>query len=136
MPRSSRPRKAHRPKPIGRPVMEPMRRDLVLPCYAALTVLQSGSDRDAVESARHTLAAALDYLLMSVDEPKLPPIIDGLHAIRSMDERHKRTGTLRPTGQELQALRLAVIACDEALPTLRTNHLIDGQERARRALKG
>ena len=40
MPASKRPRKAHRPRIIARPVFEGMRRELMIPAHAALRVLE------------------------------------------------------------------------------------------------
>lgn len=67
MPASKRPRKAHRPRIIARPVFESMRRELMIPAHAALRVLERVSDPEALEGARHTLAACLSYMAAALD---------------------------------------------------------------------
>ena len=136
MPRSSRPRKAHTPKPVGRPVMETMRRDLILPAYSALSILQLSDDNEALESARHTLAALYNYMGASVTGSRRQVIVIALDAILAMDARHERTGRYRPTGAELLALREAVAVCDQALPTLRTDRLVRSISMVNAALFG
>jgi hypothetical protein len=44
-------------------------------------------------------------------------------AVRAVIARHRRTGAWRCTGEELQALRLAVSYSDQVLPLLRTDQL-------------
>ena len=125
MGRTAKPRKAYRPKPIGRPVLDRMRNDLILPCYSSLEILRTSTDTDALESARHTLAAMLDYMLVALarDDRDLQPVEDALDALRAVIARHRRTGAWRCTGEELQALRLAVSYSDQVLPLLRTDQL-------------
>lgn len=125
MPRSAKPRKSYRPRLIGRPVLDRMRNDLILPAYSALETLRAGTDPDALESARHTLAALLDYLWVALRGAGRDLAIteSGLNALRGLIARHDRTGTWRCTGEELQALRAAVIHADQVLPLLRTDQL-------------
>lgn len=134
MPRNAKPRKPYKPKPIGRPVMQSMRDELILPAYSALSVLQRSDDDEALESARHTLAALFNYCGISVDGVRRQVIVIGLDAIKAMDARQARAGRYRPTGAELLALREAVAMCDEALPTLRTDKLIESVGAVNRAL--
>lgn len=136
MPRNARPRKPYKPKPVGRPVMRQMRDELILPAYSALTALQRSNDADALESARHTLAALYNYVGISVDGARRQVIVIGLDAIKAMDARHERTGKYRPTGGEMLALREAVAVCDWALPTLRTDELVDSIAAVNKALFG
>lgn len=120
MGRTAKPRKAYRPRPIGRPVMKRMRDDLVLPCYSALEMLRSSDDAEALESARHSLAAALDYIYIAAEGRDRQAGADGLAALASLIERHGRTGVYRCTGPELEALRGAVAWMDGVLPYLNT----------------
>lgn len=125
MPRSAKPRRAYRPRPIGRPVMDRMRNDLILPAYSALETLRGSDDPQALESARHTLAALLDYLWVALTRARrdVSAAESGLDALRGLIARHRRTGTWRCTCEELQALRAAVIHADQVLPLLRTDQL-------------
>ena len=130
MPASAKPRKPYRPRAIGRPVLNRMRNDLILPAYSALEVLRAGTDADALESARHTLAAFLNVLLASTfHRQDRAPIPAGLDAMQSIVDRNERTGTYRATGGELQALRTAVVYADDVLPLLRTDQLIAAMRR-------
>lgn len=130
MPASAKPRKPYRPRAIGRPVLNRMRNDLILPAYSALEVLRASTDADALESARHTLAAFLNVLLAStfhrLDRASIPA---GLDAMQAIVDRQERTGRYRATGGELQALRTAVVYADEVLPLLRTDQLIAAMHR-------
>ncbi|MFE8033832.1 hypothetical protein [Thiohalocapsa marina] len=125
MPGNSKPRKAYRPRPIGRPVLDRMRNDLILPAYSALETLRTGTDPDALESARHTLAALLDYLWVALTRSgrDVATTEAGLEALRGLIARHQRTGAWRCTGSELAALRASVIEADQVLPLLRTDQL-------------
>lgn len=138
MPASKRPRKQYRPKPVGRPVLHEMRRDLVLPCYSALSVLQLSDDAEAMESAWHTIAALTDYMWVALRDSgkEHGPMLAGMDALRSMSERHKRLGSYRPTGEELGILRRAVAHADESLGLLRTDELIRGCHVVDQALFG
>lgn len=125
MPRSARPRKAYRPRPVGRPVLDGMRNALILPAYSALETLRASTDAEALESARHTLAALLDYMWVALTRARrdVTTTEDGLEALRGLIARHTRTGLWRCSGEELAALRAAVIEADEVLPLLRTDQL-------------
>lgn len=125
MPRSAKPRRAYRPRLIGRPVLARMRDALILPAYSALETLRTSTDVDALESARHTLAALLDYLWVAFTRSKrdVTTTEAGLNALRGLIARHSRTGTWRCTGEELAALRASVIEADQVLPLLRTDQL-------------
>ncbi len=125
MGRTAKPRRAYRPRPIGRPILRRMHTDIILPVYSALETLRAGTDPEALESARHTIAAALDYMLVALGQAgrDIGPITAGLDALRSVLARHERTGTYRATGGELQALRAAVAHADDQLPLLRTDQL-------------
>lgn len=125
MPRNARPRKAYRPKPVGRPVLDRMRNALILPAYSALETLRASDDAEALESARHTLAALLDYLWVAFTRSQrdVTATEAGLDALRGLIARHSRTGAWRCTGEELAALRASVIEADQVLPLLRTDQL-------------
>jgi len=130
MGRTATPRKPYRPRAIGRPVLNRMRNDLILPAYSALEVLRASTDADALESARHTLAAFLNVLLASTfHRQDRAPIPAGLDAMQAIVDRHERTGTYRATGGELQALRTAVVYADDVLPLLRTDQLVAAMRR-------
>lgn len=125
MPRNSRTRKAYRPRAIGRPVLDGMRNALILPAYSALETLRASTDVEALESARHTLAALLDYLWVALTRAKrdVTTTEAGLEALRGLIARHTRTGAWRCSGAELAALRASVIEADQVLPLLRTDQL-------------
>lgn len=125
MPRSSKPRRAYRPRPIGRPVLDQMRNSLILPAYSALETLRASTDVDALESARHTLAALLDYMWVALTRARrdVGTTEAGLEALRGLIARHVRTGAWRCSGEELAALRASVIEADQVLPLLRTDQL-------------
>ena len=130
MPASAKPRKPYRPRAIGRPVLNRMRNDLILPAYSALEVLRASTDADALESARHTLAAFLNVLIASTfHRQDRAPIPAGLDAMQAIVDRQERTGIYRATGGELQALRTAVVYADDVLPLLRTDQLIAAMRR-------
>lgn len=138
MPKSSRPRKAYRPRPVGRPVLDKMRNDLVLPCYSALEVLIKSDNAEALESARHTLCALYDYMLAALnnDGRDASMMSAALDAIVSMDMRYKARGVYRPSGQELARLRAAVIHADQTLPMLSTDKVAIACLQVDRALAG
>lgn len=128
MSRTKRPRRPHRPRLTRRPVLEAMRRDLVLPGYLAIDVLRTSGDDGALESARHSLAALLDYMGLALQLATRPieacaAVEAGKLVLADVIRRQEATGTLRCTGLELQALRAAVTACDEQLPSLGTDHI-------------
>jgi hypothetical protein len=125
MPRSAKPRRAYRPRLIGRPVLDQMRNNLILPAYSALETLRASDDAAALESARHTLAALLDYLWVALTRSKrdVATTEAGLDALRGLIARHGRTGIWRCSGEELAALRASVIEADQVLPLLRTDQL-------------
>ncbi len=124
MPKNRSPRKPHRPKGVGRPVMEGLRAKLIQPSYIALSVLQFADDVEALESARHTLAALLDYMYLATEGRDRSACEVGLDALRAVIDRHERTGVWRCNGQNLAALRAAVAWSDATLPTLRTDKLM------------
>jgi hypothetical protein len=125
MPRSAKPRRADRPRLIGRPGLDQMRNNLILPAYSALETLRASDDAAALESARHTLAALLDYLWVALTRSKrdVATTEAGLDALRGLIARHGRTGIWRCSGEELAALRASVIEADQVLPLLRTDQL-------------
>jgi hypothetical protein len=125
MPRSAKPRRAYRPRLIGRPVLDQMRNNLILPAYSALETLRASDDAAALESARHTLAALLDDLWVALTRSKrdVATTEAGLDALRGLIARHGRTGIWRCSGEELAALRASVIEADQVLPLLRTDQL-------------
>jgi hypothetical protein len=47
MPRSSKPRKQHRPRIAGRPVLRDMHRELILPAYVSIETLRTTTDPEA-----------------------------------------------------------------------------------------
>jgi len=126
MSRSTKPRKRYRPKPVGRPIMQRMRDALIIPAYSALSALQLSSDADALESARHSLAALIDYVYVALRDTgrDTSTLAAALTALQSVVDRHASTGTYRATGDELRALRQAVTHADEVLPTLRTDEVM------------
>lgn len=127
MARSARPRKQYRPKAIGRPVLEAMRRDLMTPVYAMLTELASGDDPELLRDAWHQLVATLSYMRkVCAGRGAEDDIAAGEKALESVFDRHARTGKWRCTGPELVTLRAAVAACDWELPYLRTDQITAG----------
>jgi hypothetical protein len=106
-------------------VLDQMRNNLILPAYSALETLRASDDAAALESARHTLAALLDYLWVALTRSKrdVATTEAGLDALRGLIARHGRTGIWRCCGEELAALRASVIEADQVLPLLRTDQL-------------
>ncbi len=134
-----RKRSRYRPKPVGRPVMKTMRDDLILPAHLAVSTIATSADAEAVESARHSLAATFNYVWLACKQasrPEAPTIKEGLQALQAIVDRHERAGTYRGTGLELQAMRSAVNACDQALPYLNTAQLTQSILTVDRALFG
>lgn len=123
MGRTAKPRKAYRPKPVGRPVMEQIRRDLILPRRMCIETLRTSDDTEALDSARHTITACLNAFYVAAEGRDRQKAIEGLDAMRSLIARCERTGTYRCTGPELNALRSAVNWADETLPYLNTAQL-------------
>lgn len=138
VPRNAKPRKAHQPTLIGRPVLKRMHEDIIAPAYVALTVLQRSEDVEALESARHSLAACFNYLLSAgrIAGFDVAKVQGGLEAITYLDARFARVKTYRANGLEFAALRSAVVWCDETLPRLRTNHIEAGRRHVHRTLFG
>lgn len=127
MARSSRPRKPYRPKPIGRPVLDAMRRDLMVPVYAMLTALAESDDAELLRNAWHQLVATLSYMRrVCASRAAEADIAAGEAALEAVYDRHERTGKWRCTGPELVTLRRAVAACDWELPYLRTDQITAG----------
>lgn len=122
----TRPRKRYRPKPIGRPIGAPLRDQLILPSYSALQTLQYNGDPAALDAARHTLAALVDYMLVALRDAGRPTdeIESGLAALVAVIRRHEAGAPFRATAAELESLRAAVRHADEVLGTLRTDQII------------
>lgn len=118
--------KRYRPKPIGRPITGAIRDELVLPAYIALQTVQFGSDATALESARHTLAALFDYMLVALrDAGRDAALIEAaLAAIVPMIRRFDAGQSFRATSSELVALRAGVEYADQVLGSLKTHHII------------
>lgn len=127
MPRSAKPRKAHRPRGIARPVMEKMRRDLILPAYAALTMLQTSADHDALSDAMSSIVVLCNFMSRAADVRgfDVATVEAAKVSLLSIIERHDRRGVYRATGEELQRLRAAVVWADDTLPRLDTLRLTD-----------
>ena len=128
MSRAKRPRKAYRPRLIGRPVLETIRAQLILPAYLAVETLRAGTDPAALESARHTLAALFNYMgvacrLAARSEAQLEPIEAAKRALIAVIDRNHKLDLWRCTGPELQAIRVGIVSCDSELPHLRTDHI-------------
>lgn len=127
MPRSSKPRKKHRPKLVGRPVLDGIRDKLILPAHSALSALQFSDNEEALDSARHTLASLMNAMWVAAGNAhmldRVPELDAGMAALHSLVERHERTGKYRCTGEELGAIRTAVNWMDQSLPLFGTHHL-------------
>lgn len=127
MPASSKPRKPHRPRAIGRPVMERMRRELVLPAYLHLATLMHSADKAALEEAMSTIVTLINYMSRALAESRrdYEPLERAKDALRFIIARHDTKGVYRPTGEELQTLRNAVAHCDAELPYIHTGRLTE-----------
>lgn len=127
MPSSSKPRKAHRPRAIARPVLERMRRDLILPAHLQLVSLTRSTDVEAQSDAMSTIVTLLNYMGRALERTgrDSEPIERGKRALMTIIDRHARHGVYRPTGEELGILRAAIDWCDQCLPFLDTRHLTD-----------
>lgn len=136
MARSSKPRKAYRPRLVGKPVTREMHRALMHPSYLALSVLTTSAEREALVSARHTLAALFNYISTAamIDGRDVEQAQEGLRAIMQMDDRYERVKTYRATGEELAVLRAAVRWCDETLQVLRTDLIEEARQTVNAAL--
>ncbi len=120
---SKKRKKVYRPKPVGAPIGKAIRDQLVLPAYSSLTVLQSVSDVEAVDSAWNTLTAFFNYLyvartLNGADSDEAQSSLAVLKQIRA---RLHNTGTLRATGPELTTLKAGVAWGDSIIGSLRTD---------------
>lgn len=124
MGRTTKPRKAYKPKPVGRPVMEQIRRDLILPCRMCIETLRASDDAEALDSARHTITACLNAFYVAAEGRDRQAAIEGLDAMRALIARHERTGVYRCTGPELNALRVRgeLGGRNIAVPEHRTAH--------------
>lgn len=125
MPRSATPRKPYRPRAIARPVLEKMRRDLILPAYVHIGTLMRSTDSEEQSDAMSTLVTLVNYMSMALRMAlrNADPVEDAKAALLSIIDRHDHHGTYRPTGAELQLLRAAVAHCDAELPYLDTRRL-------------
>lgn len=123
MPRNARPRKAYRPRPVGRPVMNSMRRDLILQCYAALEVPRAG--RDGCKAAADTLAGLANWYaqLLAADGRDTGPALAAMSALTDMQARAARLGAWRCSGPELAALRALVTDADNTLTLFQSHKL-------------
>lgn len=117
-------------RPIGTWIMHATRRDLILPAYAALTTLQYGEDG---LPACHTLCALIAWMSKARDSDELAA---ARSAMDSIYDRSQRTGSYRPTGVELEALRNAVAYADQTLPLLRTHQLTAAMTGVLRVIDG
>lgn len=141
MPRAARPRKAYRPRPVAPIVLRPptpiddeIRAALILPAYSSLQVLQMSGNAQALYSARHTLAATMDVCGIAMEGRGIDvgPIEAGVLALRSMVDRHARTGAWRASGPELEAMRAAIRHIDGHLNELWAGDIGRAVERAKR----
>lgn len=132
-----RKRKPYRRRIVGTPILAEMHRELVLPAYSALTTLQLSADTGAMESAWHTLGGFLDMIYVALCRRDLPTaeVEAGMLALHAIHARHKATGSWRPSGPELQALRAAVVIADERIPHLRTDEIRDAVLQVDRIVK-
>lgn len=129
--------KRYRPRVIGRPITGTVRNELVLPAYVALQHVQFGTDRDALESSRHTLAALFDYMLVALQGAgRDTSVIEaGLCALVPMIRRFEAGQSFRATGPELAALQASVRHADEVLGTLRTDQIIGAVAKVNRLIE-
>lgn len=88
-----------------------------------IETLRASDDAEALDSARHTIAACLNAFYVAAEGRDRQKAIEGLDAMRALIARHERTGAYRCTGPELNALRGAVNWADETLPYLNTAQL-------------
>lgn len=118
--------KRYRPKPIGRPITGAVRDELVLPAYVALQTVQFGTDKDAQESARHTLAALFDYMLIALRDAgqDAATIEVALGALIPMIRRYDAGQNFRATADEMVAVRAGVEHADRTLGTLKSHQII------------
>ena len=127
MPRNAAPRKPYRPRAIARPVLERMRRDLILPAYLHLGTLTRATDAEEQSGAMSTLIVLVNYMsrALSVAGRDVEPVERAKAALLQMIDRHDRHGVYRPTGGELIDIRRAVEHCDTQLPYLDTRRLTE-----------
>jgi len=124
VPRSARPRKPHRRKPIGRPVGPTMAGRLAIVPHLALAAIERGAGD---EQHDHTLAAYLNMGWIAAKnagrDEDAKAIGRGLEAVRGMRARHERIGRYGLTGEEIQELRAAVTTADLMTGRLRTDQM-------------
>lgn len=122
---TKRRRKSRPAREPGLPITKRVRDELILPAYSALTVMQMSGDADALESAFNTLAAFVNYIRVAAqNHPRMSDELEpATGALLSIQDRHAETGTSRPSGPELMALRRAVVWADENLGSFRTTDI-------------
>ena len=131
MQRRTRRKKGYRPKAVGRPITTRIRDELILPAYSALETVRAGTNVDGLDSARHTLAALFDYMLIALRDAgrDTATMEQGLAALLPMISRYDSGQPFRATGPEMTAIRAAVHHADQVLGTLRTDQIISAVAR-------
>jgi hypothetical protein len=93
MPRSSKPRKQHRPKAIGRPVLRDMHRELILPAYVSIETLRTSTDPEAGDAAYHQLGTVFMYMAVALqhkDDETRELLEAGKRALLEVGHRQQR----------------------------------------------
>jgi hypothetical protein len=131
MPKSARPRKKYRPQPFRLPATirysQADEQHLQLVPHVSLEQRRTG---DADEGAWHTLAVRVNWgVVLAARHDHLaecrPVMAASIGALRSIWERHGRTGAWGFSGEEYRALGDALVLVDEMQLALPRRDLLD-----------
>lgn len=125
MPRSSRPRRPHRPREVRIPVTDALVREVAAALDIGLLALR---ERVMQEEHFDQMADALNLVGTALnmtrrDSSALIQIQSAAHAMNAIIARHERGGALVASVYELEPLRMGINAAIAALPALTVNEL-------------
>ena len=117
MPSTKPTRKPYRPGRAGHLILPKQHQDMLLPVHLALDAIERGR---GTLSNRHTLAAGINVagsVAINVHGgDEIIPLIDAAKdAVINMDIRFTRTGKWGMAGQEIKAIRKAVLVYSQLL---------------------
>lgn len=119
MARSTKPRKAYRPRYAPGHILLPQQRDaIVMPVHTAMAAFEMGGGSLQL---RHTMAAFLNIVgvcaakMVGTDTETREAIDAAKRALVSSDRRYLKTSRFGFSGEEIQAIRLAITLGDELL---------------------
>lgn len=119
MAKSAKPRKPYRPKYAPGYMLLPQQRDaIVMPVHTAMAAFEMGGGSLHL---RHTLAAFLNIVgvcaakMVGTATETREAIDAAKHALVSSDRRYLKTSRFGFSGEEIQAIRLAITLGDELI---------------------